>query len=955
MLQLMPRTRASARHRFLARPSARQLRGWLAALLLALCSGLPAAGAAVNQAAASAGPAGPIHAWLLDAVDRRLYHDSTLTQLDQDGARLRDRAVAGDPDGQYAWGIYLYSAARAGRFAGDWRRWIEQAVAQGHPDALAFSGYLDLTGTGPDQQGRPHPTGAAMARIRRSLLAGSTVGMLVMSELYSNGQFVERDPAKALDWLQQAAEHGLAYAQWKLGLQYLSLSRVAAPVADAPPTEDDQQAIRWLTAAADGGQQQAAWMLAILQLVGPTGPVDTDTAPDALAKLADADSGHQLLLAEQLLDDADDSASRQAIVGWLEPAARDGSPLARFLLGLQLTEGLPLGRDPARAARLFRAAAEQGSLPARYGLAMLYQRGYGVPHDPDAAYRLLLTAAEAGYPRAMTWLTRAYNNGYAARVGPERADYWLRRAAEAGSPLAQNYLGYIYLHGLDGMAQDGTSAFYWLNKAAAQDNPQALNNIGYAYSQGITVKADDRAAIPWLERAAALGHANAELNLGSIYLTDESALYDPQLGLRWYQRAAEHGNDQAIAALARTYAYGLDGVAVDLERALGYLRPAALAGGSASQYQYAELLADGGTGTKQLDKAFYWYRKAARQGHAQAQIALGLAFYNGHGTARDLRLAGWWLERAVQSTDRIVSAAAANLRGQVAAGTNAEDPAEAKKWYRLAAEGGNTDGMAHLGERLLVEGDTAKGLVWLGRAADHHNTLAMTRLGAFYLDGTRLSTDRATDRTTAQQWLQRAADRGDPSAMTLLGALLIDQGQWKQGRRWLQSAAADRYPDAMYRLAKLYQNGKYLEPDYPTAMQWFRLAADQGNAVAANEVGLLFLTGQGVRQDDRQAIRWFRRAAAADLPAGQANLANMYLQGRGVEPNPRLAAEWLRVAADRDEPSARCVLGLLYANGHGVERDPVRARALLQPCLADPGSVDPSLVDATLRELAADR
>ncbi|MEI6399579.1 MAG: sel1 repeat family protein, partial [Pseudomonadota bacterium] len=46
-----------------------------------------------------------------------------------------------------------------------------------------------------------------------------------------------------------------------------------------------------------------------------------------------------------------------------------------------------------------------------------------------------------------------------------------------------------------------------------------------------------------------------------------------------------------------------------------------------------------------------WYRKAAEQGAARAQCSLGLAYYYGHGVAKDLEEALQWFLLAAERGD----------------------------------------------------------------------------------------------------------------------------------------------------------------------------------------------------------------------------------------------------------------------------------------------------------------
>jgi len=45
------------------------------------------------------------------------------------------------------------------------------------------------------------------------------------------------------------------------------------------------------------------------------------------------------------------------------------------------------------------------------------------------------------------------------------------------------------------------------------------------------------------------------------------------------------------------------------------------------------------------------------------------------------------------------------------------------------------------------------------------------------------------------------------------------------------------------------------------ARRWYRLAAEQGLAIAQTNLGIGYANGLGVPEDDAEAVRWYRLAA----------------------------------------------------------------------------------------------
>ena len=105
----------------------------------------------------------------------------------------------------------------------------------------------------------------------------------------------------------------------------------------------------------------------------------------------------------------------------------------------------------------------------------------------------------------------------------------------------------------------------------------------------------------------------------------------------------------------------------------------------------------------------------------------------------------------------------------------------------------------------------------------------------------------------------------------------------------------------------MYAVGRGVPQDEAEALQWYRRAAEQGDADAQNNLGTMYAKGQGVPQDDTEAAKWFRRAADQGDADAQYNLGNMYAEGRGVPQDYTLAYTWLNLSAAagvQDAPNA---------------------------------------------------
>ena len=93
--------------------------------------------------------------------------------------------------------------------------------------------------------------------------------------------------------------------------------------------------------------------------------------------------------------------------------------------------GQGAGRDPKKAAELYRKAADQGNAEAQCRLGAMYEKGRAVPQDADMALELYREAAEHGNADAMCRLGAMYDKGDAVQKDINTAKEWYRKAAES--------------------------------------------------------------------------------------------------------------------------------------------------------------------------------------------------------------------------------------------------------------------------------------------------------------------------------------------------------------------------------------------------------------------------------------------------------------------------------------------------------------------------------------------
>lgn len=226
-------------------------------------------------------------------------------------------------------------------------------------------------------------------------------------------------------------------------------------------------------------------------------------------------------------------------------------------------------------------------------------------------------------------------------------------------------------------------------------------------------------------------------------------------------------------------------------------------GGAEAQYKLGDSYFFGRVVAQNYAEAFKWLRKAAEQGHAEAQASLGTCYGTGLGIPTD---------------------------------KPEKDYREAIKWYRKAAEQGLAVAQYNLGDSYAeghgVKKDNAEAAKWYNKAAEQGFVIAQFNLGNSYYNGTGVKKNNAE----AGKWWRKAAEQGLASAQYNLGACYASgQGVPKnddEAVRWYCNAAEQGDAHAQCSLGAAYWNGEGVVKNEIEGYKWALLAAAKGDEIA---------------------------------------------------------------------------------------------------------------------------
>ena len=575
-----------------------------------------------------------------------------------------------------------------------------------------------------------------------------------------------------------------------------------------------------------------------------------------------------------------------------------------------------------RAAEYYEAAAEQGHDQAQFHLAFLYAEGDGVPRDADRALYWFQRAAEQGLPGAMCRMGEIFARGEGVAKDTEQAAKWFRKAAEKEYTLAQFWLAFLYYTG-DGVPRNRKKAAQWFHKAAERGHEIACYDLGLMYLEGDGLKQDRVQALEWFRRAAEQGHPEAQYHLGLLYEEGTAVPPDAHKAAYWFLKAANQGLQEAVEAIQRDAIRTAcaDNVRRNHEgSAYQALLQRAQAGDAGAQHDLGTALAEGGFGLqKDAAQAVQWFRKAAAQGHAAAQLQLARMCRDGIGVPQDKAEAAVWYRKAAEQDDVEAQKALAHMY-HTGDGIP-RDVAQAIHWYRKLAERRddkeagaalNTLGKIHAaGDGLPC--DTPLAAAWYYRLSEEASQSA-DALDALRTLGVDLADLRKYSALIHRLLKIRMTAARAELALEAAETDLTARGTVRMAA--LCAALVRLVPDPAAELASLEADGR----KYPPIIRQMVAAVFAGVPAIEREalfaLGRMYDKGDGVPRDLYESLYCYHQGARLGDSRAQAELTRLIPD---LVPSPGTAGE----ARPKDNDMASGLLAEGYAlwNGDGMPED----------------------------------
>lgn len=134
-------------------------------------------------------------------------------------------------------------------------------------------------------------------------------------------------------------------------------------------------------------------------------------------------------------------------------------------------------------------------------------------------------------------------------------------------------------------------------------------------------------------------------------------------------------------------------------------------------------------------------------------------------------------------------------------------------------------------------------------------------------------------------------------------------------------------PEAMYKMAKLYLQGKHFKQSITKAHDLLLIASDLNHTKSQYALAKIYFNKNTAYYNKTKAYNLLVDSANLDYPKSQTMLGKFFLFGIVVEKDYKKAKYYFEKASKNKDYNANCYIALMYADGLGVYPNLGRAHA----------------------------
>jgi len=545
-----------------------------------------------------------------------------------------------------------------------------------------------------------------------------------------------------------------------------------------------------------------------------------------------------------------------------------------YYLGYMYQHGINYKQNIKKAIEYYKLSISKGNSFSMIALGNIYENdktyinysGTIFPKNDIKAFECYNIAMSHGNTKAMASLGYMYYNGIGVQKDIQKSFEYYILAYEKGEVNLANNIGHIYHYDF----KDDDNAIKYYNDAIAHQNYIGKYNLAQLYLTNTRYNVSVDTILELLEDAGSNNIPDAYYSLGILYDSGSLVEKNMEKSFEYFKKGAALNEINSLFVLGCYYKNGLH-VKKNCKKAIHYLKKAIDLGDHRAMFELADMYEK--TTKDPMDKLLIraLYIKSSKKGNSDAMFKLGHIYRFGKCVKID------------------------------------ED--KALRYYNRAAKKGNEKAINTLGflhyHGIILDQNQKKGIELFKSIADRHLP-AILNLGSIYMK---------KNIKKSIKYYEIGAAKGCMMSIYKLIEIYSQEETQDHGKMldYCNIAIEKNNLIVMCNLGQLYETGKMFH-SYEKAFELYQKCYENGGIYGGYLLGRLYENGKGVNIDIDSAINYYSEASSKGIMEATIALAKVYENQK----NYKKAIGLYKMASSKDDIEATIRLGELYEHGHGI-------------------------------------
>ncbi|MFM9278519.1 metallophosphoesterase [Paenibacillus jiagnxiensis] len=501
----------------------------------------------------------------------------------------------------------------------------------------------------------------AINLLEKAEKAGSVKAKVFLGEIYIDGDYVNKNIEKGLEYLNYAVELNDSEAMRELGYRYLH-------GLGLPSKESD--ALQLLNKSMLLGNKLAKTVLGHAVVLDKLN-IDVSYGIQLLEESAIEESNAMRIMGKMLLFGNRVEQDKERGEELVRNAYRKGDKGAGIQLARLMLDGVYLEKNVDEGKRILfelidaeheeafieearrliignglekniikglgqlNTLSDNGNLDAMYYLAQTILVGpEDVPKDFRKGEKLLREAESKNHEESRRLLAKLISDGIIKATDDSESIFLLEKAAKENDYLAMQILAEYHLEGNKVEPNSGYAIELLENSIKGKDH-MCMVDYGLKLIKGEFVKQDIQRGISLLQETVLRGSLQGKYELAKIYLSSEVITNKYEEGLSLISQLVNDGEDKAKLLFARYLALG-NKMEVNYEKATQLFEELVAEKSNRAILVYSELLLDGFYLKKDMNKGEKLIRQLIQEGDQVASLVYATRLINGDGVQKHI-------------------------------------------------------------------------------------------------------------------------------------------------------------------------------------------------------------------------------------------------------------------------------------------------------------------------------